>query len=126
MIIQREAQDGCNWEYLCTLLKDLLTIPHDNLVGRMMWRLITRTANRVVTANMKEDIETLSNADLLDLIGKKQILRSLMRFEMKNPKKNSSDRGFVSFKIRLILLLYLISLQESVERITIKLKLLVI
>ena len=74
MIIQREAQDGCNWEYLCTLLKDLLTIPHDNLVGRMMWRLITRTANRVVTANMKEDIETLSNADLLDLIGKKQIL----------------------------------------------------
>ena len=78
MIIQREAQDGCNWEYLCTLLKDLLTIPHDNLVGRMMWRLITRTANRVVTANMKEDIETLSNADLLDLIGKKQILDEKM------------------------------------------------
>lgn len=74
MKIQREAQDGSNWEYLCTLLKDLLTIPHDNLVGRMMWRLITRTANRVVTANMKEDTETLTNSDLLDLIGKKQIL----------------------------------------------------
>ena len=74
MLIQQEAQDGSNWEYLCTLLKDLLTIPHDNLVGRTMWRLITRTANRVVTSNMREDIETLTNADLLDLIGKKQIL----------------------------------------------------
>ena len=73
-MIQKEAQDGSNWEYLCNLLKSLLTIPHDNLVGRTMWRLVTMTVNRIVTSSMKESVEELSSADLLDLIGKKQIL----------------------------------------------------
>ena len=73
-MIQKEAQDGSNWEYLCNLLKSLLTIPHDNLVGRTMWRLVTTTVNRIVTSSMKESVEELSSSDLLDLIGKKQIL----------------------------------------------------
>lgn len=73
-MIQKETQDGSNWEYLCNLLKSLLTIPHDNLVGRSMWRLVTTTVNRIVTSSMKESVEELSSSDLLDLIGKKQIL----------------------------------------------------
>ena len=73
-MIQEQAQQGSNWEYLCSLLRTLLAVPYDSLVGRGMWRLIVSTANRVVTTSQKENVEFLSNQDILDLIGRKQLL----------------------------------------------------
>ena len=73
-MIQEQAQQGSNWEYLCSLLRTLLAVPYDSLVGRGMWRLIVSTANRVVTTSQKENVEFLSNQDILVLIGRKQVL----------------------------------------------------
>ena len=89
MVIQKQAQQGSNWEYLCSLLRTLLTIPYDSLVGRGMWRLIVSTANRVVTINMKENVEFLSNEDILDLINRKQLLNE--RYDAIHDEDTSQD-----------------------------------
>ena len=72
--IQNQTLAGSNWAYLCSLLRSLLVIPYDNLVGRSMWRMIVTTTNQIVTSSMKETQEFLSNQDILELINKKQIL----------------------------------------------------
>ena len=72
--IQSHTLAGSNWAYLCSLLRSLLVIPYDNLVGRSMWRMIVTTTNQIVTSSMKETQEFLSNQDILELINKKQIL----------------------------------------------------
>lgn len=89
MTIQEQAQKGSNWEYLCSLLRSLLAVPYDNLVGRTMWRQIVNTTNRVVAMNMKETEDFLTNQDVLDLIEKKQLLNE--RYDAIREEDMSND-----------------------------------
>ena len=73
-MIQKQTQDGSNWEYLCNLLRILLVIPHDSLVGKSMWKLIVRTTNSVVTTNYYQDREYVTDEELKELINQRDIL----------------------------------------------------
>ena len=88
-MIQKQTQDGSNWEYLCNLLRILLVIPHDSLVGKSMWKLIVRTTNSVVTTNYYQDREYVTDEELKELINQRDILNE--KYEMVRIKEDMED-----------------------------------
>ena len=89
-MIQKQTQDGSNWEYLCNLLRILLVIPHDSLVGKSMWKLIVRTTNSVVTTNYYQDREYVTDEELKELINQRDILNE--KYEMVRIKEDMEDQ----------------------------------
>lgn len=71
------------------MLRILLVIPHDSLVGKNMWKLIVRTTNSVVTTNYYQDREYVTDEELKELINQRDILNE--KYDMVRIKEDMED-----------------------------------